>query len=76
MNLEYDADECLIFPEVSGEQVIRYRQQLKMTQAEFSREFDIPLGTLRRWEQDQNVPSKSRLQLLEMKVRQLGSGAI
>lgn len=34
------------------------RFQLKMTQREFSQQFDIPLGTLRRWEQN---PERGRM---------------
>jgi len=54
--LKRDDSGCLIAPSVTGEEIKRYRLELGMTQAQFSKEFFIPLGTLRRWEQGQNVP--------------------
>lgn len=58
-------------------QLIReFRRNAGMTQQEFSKEFSIPLGTLRRWEQDRNVPRASsqflnllrRIETRQMKV--------
>lgn len=47
---------CLITPELSREEIVKYRKSLGMTQKQFADEFSIPLGTLRRWEQGQNNP--------------------
>lgn len=48
---------CLVTPELSRDEIIKYRKSLGMTQKQFSNEFSIPLGTLRRWEQGQNKPN-------------------
>lgn len=57
---------CLTAPELTPSQITDFRVSLKMTQEEFAKEFDIPLGTLRRWEQGANAPraSKGFLRLL------------
>jgi putative transcriptional regulator len=34
------------------------RQKLNMTQVEFSTSFDIPITTLRKWEQNQRKPER------------------
>jgi len=47
---------CLITPELTREEIVKYRKSLGMTQKQFADEFSIPLGTLRRWEQGQNNP--------------------
>ena len=54
--LKKDNQGCLIAPKLTSEEIRRYRLELGMTQARFSDEFGIPLGTLRRWERGQNVP--------------------
>lgn len=35
------------------------RRALGLTQEEFAAQFHIPIGTLRDWEQDRNVPDKA-----------------
>lgn len=40
----------------SGADVKRFREAVEMTQEEFAKQFNLPLGTLRRWEQGQNEP--------------------
>lgn len=47
---------CLLEPTLKPEVLVSYRKSLGMSQKEFAEEFDIPLGTLRRWEQGQNRP--------------------
>jgi putative transcriptional regulator len=37
-------------------QVKIIRRALKLTQEEFAAQFQIPIGTLRDWEQDRNAP--------------------
>ena len=71
-SLQRDAQGCLITPSVTAEQLKDFRKELAMTQEQFSKEFDIPLGTLRDWEQ--GIRSKSRasrifLGLLQKTVR-------
>lgn len=55
---------CLYIPELTAQDVIDYRTQLCMTQTEFAKAFDIPLTTLRNWEQNRSKPviSNARLQ--------------
>ena len=46
------------------------RGRLNMTQTEFSREFGIPLGTLRDWEQGVSFPDASARTLLRVIARE------
>lgn len=46
--------------------VAKIRKKTKMTQAEFSRAFLIPLSTLRQWEQGQRVPQGPAQALLRI----------
>lgn len=50
---------CLTAPEPTPLQIVQFRASLRMTQKEFAEEFDIPLGTLRRWEQGVSTPRAS-----------------
>lgn len=49
--LKTDSQQCLVAPALTASQIKKYRTELGMTQEEFAKEFDIPLGTLRDWEQ-------------------------
>jgi putative transcriptional regulator len=42
------------------------RQRLGITQAEFSRRFLIPIGTLRDWEQNRKQPDKTAIAYLRV----------
>jgi putative transcriptional regulator len=44
----------------------RIREKLKLTQEEFSDRFEIPLGTLRDWEQGVGKPDRSARTLLRV----------
>jgi putative transcriptional regulator len=44
----------------------RIREKLKLTQEEFSDRFEIPLGTLRDWEQGVSLPDRSARTLLRI----------
>lgn len=46
------------------------RQKLCMTQAEFARNFKIPLGTIRNWEQNRVTPDPAARALLTILFRQ------
>ena len=46
------------------------RANLKLTQAEFSESFQIPLGTLRDWERGASVPDASARTLLRVIARE------
>ncbi len=46
------------------------RANLKLTQAEFSEKFRIPLGTLRDWERGASVPDASARTLLRVIARE------
>ena len=63
-----DIQNCLVAPKLSGVAIKKYRKRIGMSQREFSNYFDIPLGTLRRWEQEQSIPHTSRLSLLALKM--------
>lgn len=47
----FDGNGCLLTPSVTADQIKKVRQDLGMTQEAFAKEFNIPLGTLRDWEQ-------------------------
>ena len=44
----------------------RIRERLKLTQEEFAEQFEIPLGTLRDWEQGLSLPDRSARTLLRV----------
>ena len=44
----------------------RIRERLKLTQEEFSERFEIPLGTLRDWEQSVSQPDRAARTLLRV----------
>lgn len=44
----------------------RIRERLKLTQEQFAEQFEIPLGTLRDWEQDVSLPDTSARTLLRI----------
>ena len=44
----------------------RIRQQLRMTQEAFATSFQIPLGTLRDWEQGKKLPDSAARTLLRV----------
>jgi DNA-binding transcriptional regulator YiaG len=56
-------NQCLTEPVVTAKDIIDYRQALNMTQEEFSEAFEVPLGTLRRWEQGVSKPAISLAKL-------------
>lgn len=53
-----------------GDYLKGLRSRLNMTQEEFSRQFRIPLGTLRDWEQGASVPDASARTLLRIIARE------
>lgn len=56
------AEEGHLFKRVSRVKVLR--QRLGMTQAEFAAAFQVPLGTLRDWEQHRSTPDAPARALL------------
>ena len=48
------------------------REKTGLTQKQFSEHFDIPIGTLRRWEQGQGKPPSYVMTLLERAMREEG----
>lgn len=44
----------------------RIRERLKLTQEQFAEQFEIPLGTLRDWEQGLSLPDRSARTLLRV----------
>lgn len=51
-------------------QVIKFtRRRLRLTQEEFSEQFQIPLGTLRDWEQAKSVPDQAAQAFLRVIAR-------
>jgi transcriptional regulator with XRE-family HTH domain len=45
------------------------RDRTKMSQKEFAEHFDIPLSTLRKWEQGESKPAPYIVKLLAMQIR-------
>jgi len=44
----------------------RIRERLNLTQEQFAEQFEIPLGTLRDWEQEVSLPDRSARTLLRI----------
>jgi len=55
----------------TSQDLINYRESLGLTQEGFSKRFEIPLGTLRNWEQGFSMPNMSlaKLQLFNRVVK-------
>lgn len=50
-----------------GEQIKRLRKSMKLTQSEFAKYISVPLGTLKKWEQNRvNVQKKTFEKLSEL----------
>ena len=47
-------------------QIIAFRKKLKLTQNEFSKKINTPLGTLRDWEQGHSQPNGAALLLTKI----------
>jgi putative transcriptional regulator len=45
------------------------RRALQLTQEEFAAQFEIPIGTLRDWEQERNAPDKAAQAYLRVIAR-------
>jgi DNA-binding transcriptional regulator YiaG len=56
--------ECMTDPVITAADITEYREAIGMTQEEFSDFFQIPVGTLRRWEQGQSKPAISMAKLV------------
>jgi putative transcriptional regulator len=69
LSLRTTSAGCLVAPRLTSKQVRAFRGELGLTQQQFAEEFDIPLGTLRRWEQGQSNPSPARATLLRLLQR-------
>lgn len=54
--IEFSDEGCILALDLTAAQIRKFREDVGMTQDEFAKEFDIPLGTLRRWEQGVNTP--------------------
>jgi DNA-binding transcriptional regulator YiaG len=55
--------ECMTEPVITADDISEYRSAIGMTQEEFADFFQIPIGTLRRWEQGQSKPAISMAKL-------------
>lgn len=50
-----------------GQQIKRLRKSLKLTQSEFAKYIGVPLGTLKKWEQNRvNIQKKTFHRILEI----------
>ncbi len=59
---------------VTSEELIGFRNSLKLTQEQFADTFDVPLGTVRNWEQRKSpLISASRLALFNIIVARKGT---
>ena len=61
--LAFDGKGCMIAPSLLAQDVIDFRHKMAMTQEEFAKAFDIPLSTLRSWEQNRSRPVISEVRL-------------
>jgi transcriptional regulator with XRE-family HTH domain len=43
----------------TAREIKEFRDRLGLTQKQFAGQFGIPLGTIRRWEQEQNTPRRT-----------------
>lgn len=48
---------------ITGSDITRYRESTGMSQREFAEAFDLPLSTLRKWEQQVSEPQISLAKL-------------
>lgn len=48
----------------TSEYIVNYRKNKKLSQSQFSKLFNIPISTLRKWEQKESNPSKYFIQML------------
>lgn len=62
--LEVNENGCVLVPEINSKDVIDFRLRLQMTQEQFAAKFEIPLATLRNWEQDRTKPIISQARLV------------
>lgn len=63
-NLLINDEELATFKPVANVKAIR--KSLHLTQEAFARDYDIPLGTLRDWEQHRTEPDKAAQNLLKV----------
>lgn len=59
-----DALGCLFIPDITSQDVTSFRVKLGMTQEQFAATFDIPVATLRNWEQNRSKPIISEARLV------------
>ena len=45
--------------------VREYRKKLKLSQSEFAKRFNVPISTLRKWEQKEVKPSKYFIEMIK-----------
>ena len=66
----HDTRWCLLAPAVTAEQIKAFRKELNLTQEEFAIEFNVPVATLRDWEQATRPSRASALfaELVELKL--------
>ena len=70
-----DVNNCMLIQDLEnldGKKISEYRKKLHLSQPAFAKKFDIPLSTLRKWEQKKSVPSTARIGLFKMKILQEG----
>jgi DNA-binding transcriptional regulator YiaG len=60
----FDEHGCVLIPQITSKDVVDFRQRLGMTQEDFAARFDIPLATLRNWEQKRSKPVISETRLV------------
>lgn len=52
-----------------SEAIKKLRNHTDLTQSEFSKKYNIPIGTLRDWEQGRKEPAAYLVELLEFKIK-------
>ena len=49
----------------SNDYIVKYRKDRKLSQKSFAELYDVPLSTLRKWEQKESTPSKFFIEMLK-----------
>lgn len=63
-SLVCDHHGCVMIPRITSDDVVSFRKALGLTQEEFANQFDVPLTTLRNWEQKRSQPVISQARLV------------
>ena len=49
----------------SSDYLVKYRKERKLSQRQFAKAYNVPLSTLRKWEQKESTPSKFFIEMIK-----------